>query len=174
MRIDFDLTKEDYIAFSVHHMKNSPTIKKSLFIQRYILSLIFIAFAFIMANITEVPLKFWILAYIAIYIVWVIYYPKYFMSSTVKRIRKMINEGKNNGIFGPYSLTLTEDGIEESNQSGESRVTWGSIEKMEESEEHIFIYTSVINAYVVPVRAFADDEQRKEFTRLIRREKSPT
>jgi len=33
MMIQYDLIKEDYIAFNMHHIKSSKTVKKTLFIQ---------------------------------------------------------------------------------------------------------------------------------------------
>lgn len=171
MRIDYDLTREDYLAYSIHHMEHSKSIKRSLFIQRYLLSLIFFVFPFIMANATEVPLAFWLAAYTIIYILWVIYYPRYFVRSTKKRITKMINEGKNENLFGAYSIALTEDGVEQTSKTGESSVTWGGIERIDETKDHIFIYLSSVSAYVIPIRAFDNEEQKKEFMRILRREK---
>ncbi|MDF2531897.1 MAG: hypothetical protein K0Q65_1478, partial [Clostridia bacterium] len=106
--VEYELTKEDYIAFNMHHIDHSPTIKRSLFVQRYVVALVFLAFPFIFSNISGAPLLLSLMVYGAIFIAWIIYYPRYFMTTTKKRILKMIDEGSSDNLFGPRSMTLTE------------------------------------------------------------------
>lgn len=42
-------------------------------------------------------------------VLWVIFYPKYFMSVTVKRISKIVDEGKNEDMLGQHSLRINEE-----------------------------------------------------------------
>lgn len=168
MKIDFILTKEDYIAYNIHHIEHSPSMRKSLNIQRYGLAMIFLVFPFIIASLTSIPLPVWLVVYGTVFIVWIKFYPKYFISSTKKRIVRLIEEGNSANLLGERSILLTEDGVEEISPQGESRTTWGSIEKIDETEDYIYIYTSPINAYLVPTRAFEGTAQKSEFLQLLR------
>lgn len=168
MKIDFILTKEDYIAYNIHHIEHSPSMRKSLNIQRYGLAMIFLVFPFIIASLTSIPLPVWLVVYGTVFIVWIKFYPKYFISSTKKRIVRLIEEGNSANLLGERSILLTEDGVEEISPQGESRTTWGSIEKIDETDDYTYIYTSPINAYLVPTRAFEGTAQKSEFLQLLR------
>jgi hypothetical protein len=167
-KVEYDLTKEDYIAFNMHHIDHSPTIKRSLFIQRYVVALVFLVVPFIFSNMTGVPVLLPLIVYGGIFIAWILYYPRYFVATTKKRILKMIDEGGNDSLFGPRTMILSESGVEEISDMGESRSSWRSVEKIDETAEHIYIYISSVNAYLVPVRAFADRTQKEVFLERLK------
>ncbi len=171
MRIDFTLTQEDYIAYNIHHIENSPSLKRALNIQRYGLALIFLIFPFIIAAMTSISLTLWLLVYGTIFVVWIRFYPKYYMNSTRKRIIRLIQEGNSASLLGDRSVILTDEAVEEISPQGESRVTWGSIERIDETDEYIYIYTSPVNAYLVPTRAFEGTAQKSEFLMTLRNHK---
>lgn len=171
MKIDFTLTKEDYIAYNIHHIEHSPSLKKSLNIQRYGLALIFLIFPFIIASITSISLTLWLVVYGTVFVFWIKFYPKYYISSTRKRIIRLIEEGNSANLLGDRSIILTEEGVEEISPQGESRTTWGSIERIDETQEYIYIYTSPVNAYLVPTRAFEGTAQKSEFLMILRNHK---
>jgi hypothetical protein len=168
MKIKYVLTKEDYIQYNLHHMRESETIKKSLFMQRYIVSLIFLIVPFVFAKVSEIPFVHWMIVFLIIYLIWMLYYPKYFASLTKKRLQKIINEGKNLSLFGERTISLNEDGIVESSKAGESKTNWSVVERVDETGKYIFIYVSSVNAYIVPTRAFADLNQKKEFVDMLK------
>lgn len=170
-KVEYNLTKEDYIAFNMHHMDHSPTVKRSLFIQRYVVALVFLAFPFIFSSISRAPLLLSFIVYGAIFIAWILYYPRYFMATTKKRILRMIDEGSNANLFGPRSMTLNESGVEEISEHGESKSSWRSIEKIDETADYIYIYISSINAYLVPIRAFEGRTQKDEFVERLKDKK---
>ena len=171
MKIDYTLTKEDYIAYNIHHIEHSPTLKRSINIQRYGLALIFLIFPFIIAGFTQIPLQLWLIVYGTVFIVWIRFYPKYFVNSTKKRILRLIEEGNNSSLFGPRSIIMTEEGVEEISEQGESRVTWNFIDRIEETQDYIYIYTSSVNAYVVPVRAFQNILEKNAFMEILKSKK---
>nr|WP_272507525.1 YcxB family protein [Clostridium aestuarii] len=80
----------------------------------------------------------------------------------------MFNEGKNVNILGSRSLSVTEEGITSVNNSGESKTNWSSVEKITETKKHIYIYISAINAYIIPVRAFKNENEKGEFLNILK------
>jgi hypothetical protein len=90
------------------------------------------------------------------------------MATTKKRILRMIDEGSNDSLFGPRTMTLSESGVEEISDMGESRSSWRSVEKIDETADHIYIYISAVNAYLVPIRAFADRTQKEAFLERLK------
>jgi len=99
MKIEYDLTKEDFVEYNLHFISTSETMKKSLFIQRYIISLIFLAAPFLVARVTNEPLMYWIVVFLIVYVLWVAFYLKFFNHSVKKRIEKLVAEGKNTNIL---------------------------------------------------------------------------
>jgi YcxB-like protein len=168
MKIEFDLTKEDYLQFNLHHMANSKTVKKSLFIQQYISSTIFLIVPFIAVKITDVPLIVWLVCFSIIYLLWIFQYPKFFNSIVIRRLEKMLEESNSKNLYGIYTIDLTEDGVHEISKSGETKINWNSIVKVEETDSYIFIYNTAISAYIIPGTAFPDNNERAEFINILK------
>lgn len=168
MKIEYNLMKEDYIAFNMHHIDTSPAIKRSLLIQRYGVSLVFLIVPFIFSHKSGVPWLLSLAVYGAIFLTWIIYYPKYFMYVTKKRVIRLIEEGGNSEIFGTYSIALTEEGVEQTSNSEESKSSWDTIQRIEETPDYIYIYISAANAYLVPIRAFEGITEKAAFMQILR------
>lgn len=168
MKLEYNLIKDDYIAFNMHHIETSPTIRKTLLIQQYGVALVFLVIPYFFSRISGTPMLLSYIVYGAVFLAWILYYPKYFMAVTKRRTLKMIDEGDNSSIYGMQSITLTDKGIEQESNTGESRTAWHAIERIDETREYIYIYIGTMNAYLVPNRAFDDDAQRAEFLRILR------
>lgn len=167
MEIQFELFEKDYIDFNMHYISISPTIKRSIFIHRYIISIIYLIAPFVATKITNIPLWYWSIGFILMYIVWVIFYPKYFRMRAIKHVVKLLKESKNVGMIGKYSLSLTPDCIIGINDSGESRTNWSSVENISETEDYIFIYIGSMKAYIVPLRAFEYEDEKVAFVNKL-------
>ncbi|MTK11455.1 MAG: YcxB family protein, partial [Clostridiaceae bacterium] len=135
----------------MYHMTHSTTLKKSLFVQRYVLSLIFLIIPFIVAKITNIPLWYWLTIFTIYAVLRTIFYPKFFKNRMSKRLLKMVNEGKNMDMLGNRKLSLTEEGIINITKVSESKTRWDAIESIEETEKYIFIYISSVSAYIIPI-----------------------
>lgn len=167
IKIEYELTKEDYLNFNLYHLNHSKMIKKSLFIQRYIVSIVFLIVPFIFSSITEMPLYVYFPVFALIWLLWIIFYKKYFDRIAIKRIEKMLNEGKNLCLLGKYSVETNEDGFIEICPNGESKITWNGIDKVVENELYIFIYIDSVRAYIIPKRAFTNDNLKNEFLQSV-------
>lgn len=167
MNISYELTKDDYIEFNLFHLKHSKTIRKTLFVQRYIVSVLFLIMPFITYRFSEIPLTYWVSVFIIVYLLWVVYYPKYFRKSVKRRILRMIEEGKNESILGSKRLDVNSEGIVEKSRNNEVKTNWDSIESIEETEKYIFIYVSAVSAYIVPKRAFKTPADNENFINTV-------
>ncbi|WP_411680407.1 YcxB family protein [Clostridium thailandense] len=163
MEIEYCLTKQDYIDFNVFHLGYSKTIKRSLFINRYIVSIIFLIIPFVFSKITKVPFKFWLFECLIIYVLWVLFYPKYTKWNIKRKISKELDEDKNINKAGISKLTLTDDGIIAIDKLGESKMSYEAIIDIVEEINHIFIYVGANKAYIVPTRSFKNTNQKEKF-----------
>lgn len=167
MKIDYQLTKQDYIDFNIFHMNHSKTIKKTLFIHRYIVSLVFLALPFVLSGVSYIPIVFWLVPSVVVYILWVIFYPKYFIGIVKRRLSKMLDEGKNTIPLGRQNISITDDGITEITDHSEAKHGWNVVEDIFETKEHIFVYISAVTAHIIPVRAFKSAEEKNALIEMV-------
>jgi hypothetical protein len=99
---------------------------------------------------------------------------QWFLERLVVRhaIRSLIrDERPGRGQLGRHRLVLGEDGVVESTAVNESRTAWSGVDRVEQSADYIFIYTSPAAAHVIPKRAFSDLQEADAFFRLARSRK---
>ncbi|MBU3143700.1 YcxB family protein [Clostridium sp. CF012] len=163
MKIDYQLTKQDYIDFNMNYMSNSKSVKRLFIAQRYIVPIIFLLMPVMLIRVTSIPLGYWFKVFLVSSVLWIIFYPKYFKWSVSKRISKMLDEGENTDMLGKRSLTLTEKGIIDCSTLSESKTDWSVIEKITQTQKHIFIFISSVAAYILPVHVFNNENEKKRF-----------
>lgn len=159
MQVNYELTKEDYIDFNMYHGLRSKTVKKSMFLQQYILPIVYLIVPFFLEDFKSPKFKYCMGVFIVIAISWIILYKKYLKKYMRKRIVKMIDEGDTSKNFGNKVMILSEEGIEDIGKNDQSKLKWEGIYKIEESDKHIFIYKNSMSAYVVPIRALDNKER---------------
>lgn len=164
MKIDYELSKYDYLDFNMNYMSNLKTGKKVFIAQRYITPIVFFIVALIMTKATSIPQGDSFKGAALCYVLWAIFYPRYFNWASSKRILKMLDENGSEGMMGDHSLTLTERSIINSTPRGDSRTDWKNIKKIIETQKHIFIFISAESAYILPARVFKDENEKKKFT----------
>ncbi|ROR30365.1 YcxB-like protein [Mobilisporobacter senegalensis] len=72
---------------------------------------------------------------------------------------KVVNEGKNNDILGHHCLFITEESIIEKSENSESK--YNIIEKVAETEKHLFIYVNTVSAYIIPKKYLSVEEKNE-------------
>ena len=166
MKADFDFTADDLVAFSTVHNKRSPTARR----QRYGCLLVGLAMLLALpALILFTTDKPYVETAAAIWplllgpVLFVLSVTPYMKWKTKRIFEQMVAEGNNSGLFGECSLSIDPDGIREIKSSGETMRSWNGVEKLVVTDEHAFIYTSAIEAFVLPRRAFKNEERFQAF-----------
>lgn len=165
MEIKYTLTEEDYINFNLFHLKNSKTAMNALKIQRLLIPILYLIVGFILAKVSEGPLFLWLSIFLLLGIAWYFFYPKYFYHSVMRRVRKMLKEGKNEGLLGEHLMTVSEEGIHDISSSGETSVKWPSIENFTEDEHNLYFYNTSLSAYIIPKRELQNVEGFQQFVK---------
>lgn len=165
--VNYELTAKDYIDFNLYHMKHSDKIKRLMFLQRFIIPLIYFILPFVLAKSTNVPLWLWMAASAAVYILWVYIFPKRMEKNISRKLSKALSQERNAKLLGKHSLAVTEEGISDIGTGGETNVKWNSIRNFIDSEEHFFIFISDTKAFIIPKRAFNTNEAIDIFSDAI-------
>lgn len=172
MEIKYELTKDDYLAFNLHYVKHSNTIKQSLFRQQFFTPIIFLILPFIFSwFMGEFSIGLSI-TFMLVSVVWMIVYPKYFYWHITRNVNKTLNEGENENLMGQHMFIGNDEGFIETNKAGERKVSWSSIERVEENDEYYFLFFSAMSAYIIPKRSFLSEADQKNFQRMINKRTS--
>lgn len=163
MEIQYELTEEDVITFNLYHVKNSKVGRNSLKWQRYISPLIFLLFAYFLSVFTDMEKGPLFATFILTAVVWVIFYPKYFTFHIKRQVRKMLREGKNEGLVGEHVMKLNKSGIADQSSTGRTDVQWQGVQSIHEDAAYFYVYTSTVSAYILPKRDLYSEEAVKTF-----------
>lgn len=169
MKIKYDITKDDYIKFNLYHLESSPSVKKELIIHRFIIPLLLVGLSAAFYVLTGLPLYIGLPLFIGIGIVWAIYYPKFYKKNALKNVSKMVDSGFQSSGVSKNTINVLDEGIHSSSRAGQSINRWDEVKKIHQTDEHIFIYVTDKIAHVIPKRAFANEEEEKEFMEIINR-----
>lgn len=164
MKINYTLTEEDYLNFSLYHAKNSTATRNSLRKQRLIFPLLFLIVSYFFAWLFKQPfLGVPLVIFSIVSILWLIFYPKYFYNFVIRHARNMLNEAGDNGLLGEHQMTFSEKSIVDSTSKGKTKMEWTNIKKLEENDDYFYIYSSPVIAYILPKKAVSGIDETRNF-----------
>ncbi len=70
--------------------------------------------------------------------------------------------------WGKHTIVLQEKELVESSDAGHTNTWWSAVERVDQNDDYVFIFTSANAAHVIPKRSFRDVQQAKEFYELAR------
>ncbi len=168
MEIEYDRTPDDLIAFNLYHLHNSPNLKRQIRISMGLFGILIASFLlviFVAGNkvLLCIFFIFSIIGGIGLFLS----LPRYYDQQTVKLTKRLLAEGRNEGLIDHTKVILTPEAIIGQTSRGEEKVFWHSVNQAVETATYIFLYVSSMNAYIIPRRAFSSDEQRLSFLSLV-------
>ena len=177
LNIEYELTPDDYAAFNLFTMQHSPTFKRQLKLARYIPPIIFlIGWCYILISAIPRGFKTYTIVALALLfafaIAWILLMPASYRRNIRKTASKMSMEGSRKGIFGKTAITFTSDEIAIVRKDEEIKAKWGILSNIVENDTHIFMYSSSVEALVIPKRAFESDSAIASFLETVRQYKA--
>jgi hypothetical protein len=166
MRVHYETTFDDLLAFNAYHNRQSPTARRVRLFGTYLPPLILTVavlpgfvetsgwLGFFLLWLPLMGLLAFILAYL-------------FRFVTKLQVRKMLQEGGTGSVIGERTVELSEEYLIDRGAYGESKVRWSNVERVEQTEDHLFLYTSAICAHIIPRRAFRDADRERAFLREV-------
>jgi hypothetical protein len=73
-----------------------------------------------------------------------------FERSVNRTVRRMLGEGQNKAVLGWHRLALGERALREESEVSSEEILYRGLERVSETETHVFIYTGGTAAIVVP------------------------
>lgn len=161
--IEYTLDENDVIALQDHYQKSSPERRR---FNQFFLVVVALTLAL---GIAEVVLL-WKGEEIAIdYGTWVVLFCVLFVyilgkhRSAAQSVKRVLSRGQNRDLFSPQRLTMSGEGIQTSSPYQNSRISWGAVEKVFKTDEHVFMFLSAMSALIVPRTAFPTDADFDHF-----------
>ena len=162
MKIQFENTLEDVIAFSQHFNKTSPSMRRRRLITLLyfpILWFLIMVLPYISGNLITIYIIIWIV----VSLVWILFMSYFSKKSITRNVRKLYSEGENKGTIGKHTMVVNPDSLVDITEYGEFSIKWNAINKIESDENYIFIYISSVSAHVIPKKSFVSDLEIENF-----------
>lgn len=150
IKITFDFTMDDWMAFQKHYANTSKDFKQvkiiSIIAFPAILALYSIWDYYFQKEMTYI----WFAIFGISTLLWLYFFPRYLDRKTIKNAKKIIERWDNKSILWKQDMTLTEEYLFVKTAGTEQKVYWSKIYKIEENDEHIFIFLTTISAFIIP------------------------
>lgn len=168
MNIEYNNDLDDYINFNLIHSRNSITLKRQRILLRLITSIMLTMILLIISLFANKGSALYgtVLA-IVFGALFFLIFPLFSGLGMRSQIEKIINEGKNKGVFGKQKTVIASEAITEENDAGEAKYFWTSVDKLVDSPNYIFLYVGALRALIIPRNSFANEEQYTEFVGLV-------
>lgn len=174
MTAEYEITKDDLLAFNLYHYQHSPTARRQYLglwlVPAFIWLLVCTGIWYLSDRGRGTPLRAF-LELLPLFCgapAYLIVFPWTYRRKLRKMVDSMVGEGRNRGVFGRHRVTISSESVSESGEHGQTSTTWRAVERVAATDERAYIYTNALAAIVVPCRAFADSSQFEEFVRTAR------
>ncbi len=158
MEAEINITREDVIAFNVHHTKHSPSRRRLRRLAGTVISLVWVLLLawFILSSDqpSQTALDVWPL-WVSLLFFWLLLYFQVSGKDVSTAVDKMLDEGRNAGLLGSRLVTLTLDAVAESGEFSQSQTQWQAVDRIVVTDEHAFFYLSSMTAIIIPKRDFS-------------------
>jgi len=167
MRVDYDVTKKDFIDFNLFHMKKSSATR-TIKIFTYGIPIILIGWILLSNSVSFDDLIIRIVIFICMAAALVVMLWLTSKLSSKLIVSRLFNEGKNKDVLGKHTIIIDDEGLIETTENSENRTKWAGIEKIVCSDTAILVYNSAISAYIIPKRAFENERCMNDFYEFIK------
>ena len=157
MEVEYELTADDLFSFHWRAAFSSAAARRARRNGLLTVFVVLLLLIFLPALSSPEFLFHW-LNWLMIAVVFPIVVVAYrFLERGLMRraIRELVDrEQPNKGLIGRHRIVLDDSGLIESTAVGESRTSWAGVDRVEQNDAYIFIYTTPTMAHVIPKRAF--------------------
>ena len=157
MKLQIEITRQDYMDFNIHHYIRTQLIKT------IIIGITCLAFVLFLTKklSTNFSMSFTlgiIITYSVLYYI-IIYYSLY----KTKNIPK-----ENGSLLGPKAFDFAEDYIAYNDKDSSGQYKWTAIKSISESKHALYLYIDSNMAIVIPKRSFDNENHISSFRAYVR------
>jgi len=165
MKLQYELTNQDFIDFNINFIETSPVMRRSLLVKRFMFPVLLLASPPTLSQVFNVSFPVMMALFAILAIVWAVFYLKWFKYRIARKAEKLIKTGKVPGVVGTHELFIEQGVISDKTSAGITQ--YERIEKVIESKTHLFIYVSQVMAYIVPKKVFEAPSELESFKDVL-------
>lgn len=154
MKVEFQLILEDVVQLNQYVSEGKSSQRKTVILIR-----IFFSFIFFMGILNAVFVSHNISLAIYFFLIWLTFliaFPYFLRRVQINSIKNAYQNGKN-PMFSKQIMEFTQSGFTVDNAVTKTTSQWNSIQRMEKNKYAAYFFTSNIQAYIIPIRAFKDE-----------------
>lgn len=171
MKLSYNASIKDISAYAKLIYQKSPTVKEHLK-KTYYFSvptlLLFGAFIRYVETTNELIYVWGLLG-----ICWLIYLPFYHKKKYFKKVIETFETDKHQNLFGTHELTIDDNTIIDTIESGQNKTEISKIEHVESVDGYTFVFINSAMAYLIPRKNIIDGNYHDfiyELTELIKKD----
>jgi hypothetical protein len=172
MRIRFETTIDDVVAFNRYHLAHSPAWRRQVWKQMLTVPAI-LACLFLFAWYNnervgdmppdQVPTLYWSLgiAFVVLSVIWAGFIRWYLSWSVARNTRRFLAEGANRVSFGWREMELANNRLIVETELTHMSLDLRAVEKIVGDDQYTFVYTGASQAYYIPMNLYPEEEYRQ-------------
>ena len=150
MLVKYHNTVDDLVAFNRYHYAHSPAVKRTKFTSMILVSALLIVGALTIPSNEELSRSVIVAGAVVLAALCSVILNHTFAVSMDRQVRRLCKEGTNKSVICQHELEINDDGLVERTEVNETRHSWQGVERIAESDRHVFIYFSAMMAYIIP------------------------
>lgn len=148
MKIIYENTLEDAIAFNRYHYSNSDTFRKQKDkVTIHLPVALFFAVVILTLLIRDIRIAVWGSVFIGSYLIFIF---RAYNRDLYKTVGKLYKEQDMKGFVCEHQLEINEDGILEKTEVNERKDKWSGVQLIGADPAHAFIYVGAMQAHIIP------------------------
>jgi hypothetical protein len=163
--IDYELTIDDHIAWNMFFQRTSPVARRQALLAWMLVGIVLFLSVLILPSLSlNWPESIMVSGVAAIpsLILWS-FVPLLRRGQVKRIIRRMYVEGHNYNLIGPRRLTISREFLAVASPWSHSLTRWAGIAEIRREPEAVYFCIASSTAVIAPRRAFATDEQFRQF-----------
>ncbi len=160
MKIEYILSKSDFLTYQLYAATKSKSIIKNRRNAKLIPPVFFICIG-IYLSIRDNS-AFGLIMFIILSTLWFVFYPKYQKYKYEKHYKNFIDENYKNRIDIITSIEFESDYVTSINKTGEGKIKTSELRKLIELRNHFFIELNDKQTLIIPKMAIAEIERFKK------------
>jgi hypothetical protein len=165
MEVTVEIVEDDIVHFNEHIRRRMPAMRRQFLYAWMIVCFLVFALASVVFAI-EGRIEWLLTIPMALL---VLSYPWLARTGLRRSIRRMLRAGDNQAIYGERRITLGREEIRFDSVHGYGGWYWSAVQAIDVDDRMLMIFTSSIQAVIVPRRAFADEVEFDSFVAAANR-----
>jgi len=159
--LTYEVTEADFLDFQRHHFRNSRMYKGQLLRLRLMIVLMSAALLAGIFILYPGDVKYFVIGAVALATVFQItLLHRNIERRVLKSARALLHEGRTAGnLLGPKSIEFLDAELVEKSNRETSIIDYGAIERIEQSNDNLFLYLGALQAIIIPKRALREGEE---------------